>query len=206
MDIWAFDLATRCGVAHGNPPRCLEDLDSYVVKIRNNPDEDYWQLARNFLKYLYDVLKNTRPDLIVWEAPLSVHAKFDRPQNEGALLLPHKLEDRLRDVCEDVDIPWRRSDVNVMRRTFLGQARGRIKKTAIKRAMCDQCHLWGYLPSQCWEDNRADAIGHWHYAQLKWGGWRPPGEVLFGRMVPMLELGTEDDLDSDEEEVPERVY
>ena len=197
MDIWAFDPASACGVAMGAPPNKLSDLNSGVWGLRTktgmDPDEVaiafYAQLRRH--RDVYAKLDRPQPDLIVYEKPLPLAASLEhrdgRVRNEASLVLPQKLQFALRLFaatygirCEGImDSSWRAA--------FCG---GRPTRTAQesaseagKRLTVENCRRYGYVPEDCNDHDRCDAIGIWHVAQVRHARWQPPVEVLFGKRL-----------------------
>ncbi|HVL73879.1 MAG TPA: hypothetical protein VM434_18560 [Beijerinckiaceae bacterium] len=188
MNVWGFDLATRVGVALGEPPgEDLSKLKSYTVNLRNNREEDVYDLSFNFRQFLIDLTRfGDYPDLIAAEAPIPINADMrdGRPRNAESLLLPPLLVSRLRDLCKAKRIRFELLWPASIRSGFIDKKNaGERAKT--KASVLDRCKQWGYLPEACKDDNRGDAVAVWHYAQIKFGRWQPPGEILFGKRVTL---------------------
>lgn len=194
MNVWAFDLATNSGAAMGEPPEALSRLNSFAVNLRTSKEQDIFDLAFNFDTYLDHASKFGWPDLVVYEAPPSPHATFRDgdgkpiPQSAEALLLPSMLAVTLTNRAKRKRVRVEKVFPATVRATFIGKANaGRRAQT--KQAVIQKCREWGYVPPTCKDDNRCDAVALWHYAQVRWGKWTPPFEIMFGRKVPILNQG-----------------
>lgn len=188
MNIWAFDLATKTGVAMGPPPDDLSRLNSQTVLLRNNKQEDNYDLSFNFDTYLYRAtFKYTVfPDLMAFEAPVDINAKFrdGRQRSSEALLLPPLLVKSIRDVAAKYRVAWKLVWPATIRAKFIDRPSAG-ERISTKQAVLDRCKLWGYLPETCRDDNRADAVALWHVVQCE-RGWRPRFEIIMGKRVPVV--------------------
>lgn len=195
MNIWTFDLATECGVAKGPPPESLDMLHSRGLNLRMAKDEGLHDLSFNFLAYLNDSLKlDARPDMIVCEKPMSPNIRFKAEdgrevrQNDVSLLLPHLLFDRLYSLSRARGIRLETVSPATYRKVFLGKVSAGNRKDT-KALMVETAIQWGYVPGTSKNDNRADAVGMWHWAQIHFARWQPPYELIGGRRVPLIRQG-----------------
>ncbi len=146
----------------------------------------------NLETFLKDMNLFQKPDLIVYEAPISLHAEFTDgdgrriPQSEESLKLPIKLEQAVERYCLPRDIRFEKAHAATVRKHFLG--RGNFgSKAATKAAVVERCRLLGYIPKDRVMRNKSDhltdqcdALAVFDYACATWGKARPRELVMFG--------------------------
>ncbi|WP_048710772.1 hypothetical protein [Microvirga massiliensis] len=193
MNVWAFDLSIKTGVAMGRPPKDdLSRLNSMTVSLRKRKyedvDEDIAHMCENLETFLDHRLgwKEDWPDRIVFEAPLNPTAKprDGRPRGALELWLPIALVTTLRLKAQKERIPIEKVWPATVRAKFIDKANAGERRDT-KKAVLNRCKEWGYLPFYCTDDNRADAVAIWHWAQRTHGRWTPPYEIMFGQRVPI---------------------
>lgn len=199
MNILALDLATETGFAMGHPPTDLSKLNSgqFTITPDWDPDCPIARLGRrrlNLEAFLHDVflVRSSWPDMVVYEAPRDPNAKAkDAYQNTArssmSISLPIELATTVWAWCFVRGVPCEKVWPQSWRPTYLGKATA-TKGQDIKRLVINRGEEWGYLRPRTplKENNRADAIGIWHHAQIKWGKWQPPHELLFGQKVAVV--------------------
>lgn len=196
MNILALDLATVTGFAMGHAPADLTRLRSGQFSVKPDgkiecPVEDLVQRGLNLEAFLADVFtfKAAWPDLVVYEAPRAPNADANdgRPRNAESILLPWTLATKTVEFCRvrgvRVEKVWPQS----WRPTFLGKATA-TKGQDIKKLVINRCEEWGYLPPKTphSQNNRADAVGIWHWAQIRFAHWQPPFEMMFGQKLAII--------------------
>jgi hypothetical protein len=194
IDVWALDLATECGIAMGYPPSDLSDLNSMAFTLRTHKPldcmvKDTMRLALNLEQYLKDGLawKDAVPDRIVYEAPMDPQWSQEKGQarSSKSLILPWALSIKVEEIGQKYGIPTEKVYPITVRKAFIGKdnagERGKTKMTVLER-----CKEWGYLPPSAKNDNQADAIAIWHWAQVRYGRWQPPFEFIMGQKLPVV--------------------
>jgi hypothetical protein len=200
INVWAFDLATETGFAMGRPPQALSDLNSGAIDLRTHGKldcmaKDTMRLAVNLEQFLKDGLtfKEAVPDRIIYEAPMDPQWSAEKSRNEQAgfkrssksLLLPWVLAAKVEEIGHKYRIPTEKVYPITIRKAFICKEnageRGRTKQSILER-----CKELGYLPKKAKNDNVADAIAIWHWAQIRYGRWQPPFEVLFGKKLNIV--------------------
>ena len=190
MNVWAFDLATKVGVAMGEPPSDLGDLVSFSVMLRRNKFDDMYDLSRHFRSYLETRFAEATnlgcmPQMLVWEH--IPHASSYRGQtNAVARDIPLLLSGRLSDAAHDHNLRHEEVYPQTIRKAFLGKPNAG-ERGATKQEVIARCKEWGFVPDDCKDDNRCDAVALWSYAQRHWCGWQPSFELIMGRRVPLVQ-------------------
>lgn len=194
--VLAFDLATRTGWAMGAPddPAPLSGAVS-LWNSKRDPD-GRWQ--RNMRALFLDLINERRPDVVIWETPLTPEAwkrraeETGRPQNGPSLIMQNSQSDILKGCCDARGIVWH----TTARQSVLKHYTGRGSWTSApkagdgrergKEAVIRQAITLGHLPPGCKDEDRADSIALWSYACGLYGKiTAPPPLQLFdpGRMA-----------------------
>ena len=144
------------------------------------------QLALNLEQFLKDGLtfKAAVPDRIVYEAPMDPQWSQEKGQarSSKSLILPWALAIKVEEIGAKYGIPVEKVYPITIRKAFIGKENaGERGKT--KQSILERCKELGYLPEKAKNDNQADAIAIWHWAQIRYGRWQPPFEVLFGKKL-----------------------
>lgn len=194
LNILALDLATRVGFAAGTPPQQLAQLNSGAFDLRtfkklDCPVKDGMRLALNLEAWLdsYLTFADVWPDLIVYEAPMDPQAKQQSGQarNSASMLLPWHLATKTEEAAHIRHIRCEKVWPITVRNTFIGKSSGG-DRSRTKTAVIDRCTELGYLRPGAKEDNQADAIATWHWAQIYYGRWQPPVEILMGQKLAVV--------------------
>lgn len=179
MRILGLDLAVNTGWALGEPgskPR-------FDVKRLKTKHDDVEVAAENLGRFIRDVcfMASERPDLIVYEAPISPFAQHndERQRSIESIVMPPELVGAVRGVAACYGIRCEGVHASTIRKHFIGRA-NMGEREATKRAVIQRCHLLGYMPSTCKDDNIADSLATWDYGCAVYGRSRPKELVLFG--------------------------
>ena len=106
-------------------------------------------------------------------------------RSSKSLLLPWVLAAKVEEIGHKYGIPVEKVYPITIRKAFIGRENaGERGKT--KQSILERCKELGYLPEKAKNDNQADAIALWHYAQIRYGRWQPPFEVLFGKKLNIV--------------------
>ena len=185
MLILAFDPAVRTGWTHGHSDRPGVLPRVGVKRLKEGKDATP-KAARSLGQFVRDIcfLEETRPDLIVYEMYLpSFDAKDGRQRkiirSAESIDLPRNLVGAIEAVAGCYGIETVAVYPNTWKAHFLGHAfaKGEDPKAATIRT----CHLLGYLPHSCKDDNQADSAGIWDWAASKFGGRIPQELRLHGQ-------------------------
>ncbi|OAS26320.1 hypothetical protein [Methylobacterium platani] len=188
MRILALDVATRTGFAIGRPGK-IERSASVRLK---RPDEPLYVAGRNIGFFLRDIftIRSERPDVIVVEAPLPPGAE------RGAMsaILAWGCLFVIEFMGALFEIPVRHVDAGQVRKFYTGRARWVAppgfstakdsNRKYGKLKVIERAKQLGHIPSDCNDDNRADACAVHYYASVKWYGHRETELTLFGAPTP----------------------
>jgi hypothetical protein len=177
--ILGLDLAVRTGFCLGEPGQIPR---SGTVRLKKPADE--WTVAPGnlgcFLRDLL-VMQSDRPDIIIYEAPLPFFAAHadQRQRSIESLVLPPSLVGATLCIGGTYGIPCVGYQANTIRKAFIGRAsaggRDETKNAVIRQAVAEKL-----VPSDCRDDNRADAVATWMFGCLKHARYRPPVITMFG--------------------------
>jgi hypothetical protein len=167
-DILAFDLGTRCGVAHGLPGIAPA---SFALLLGRGVRE----AAGNLIEFLARRLAE-RPLIVVKEAPLNLQAFSTTHMSEEVVRMTFGLHAVVEGMCGRFDIPCVEAHDATIRRHFTGRGRWGSRE-ATKAAVLGRCWQLEYLPRDCADEDRADAcaVFDWCASQSR----APHAIVLF---------------------------
>jgi hypothetical protein len=186
MLIMAFDIASNktgfaCGRA-GSKPR----VQTWLLRKR---EESVENAAVNFGRTLRDMFQFERPDLVVVENFLNPVVQ----RSADAAISSIGLHFALVATAGLWGIRVEKVSVDTVRKHFCGRSsampRTRGEKTARQKAEARQAtkdmvlkraKLLGYLPHDCFDDNKADACAIFDFACASYAGVKPRELVLFG--------------------------
>lgn len=178
MKILTLDLATKCGFAFGvagDAPRCVR---SGVVALKDR-DEDRSAAYANLIAWLDKQLRERRPDMVLKEAPLNLQAFRNLGNAAFTVRMTLGLHGIVEGVCARFAVRCEEAADATIRKHFLGRANFGAR-AATKAAVIQRCHVLGYMPRECNDDNRADALACFDYAAATYGKSRPSPLHLFG--------------------------
>lgn len=172
--ILALDLASRTGWASG-VPGTLPDSGCVILK---KPDEPRAVACGNLIHWLQARLTERRPALVVCEAPFSLQAFASHQNAELTVRMTLSLHGIVEGMCMRHGIRHQEFHPATIRKHFVGK--GRMgSRTESKIAVIQRCHLLGYMPKECRDDNRADALATWEFAAAT----TPSKLFLFGEQA-----------------------
>jgi Holliday junction resolvasome RuvABC endonuclease subunit len=169
--IFALDLASRTGYALGAPG---ERPRSGCVVLKKSDDPPAVAFG-NLIFWLNEQCSIERPELVVTEAPFSLQAFKAHSNAEATVRMTYGLHGVVAGMCNRFGLPLQEFHPATIRKHFIGKGRMGSRAES-KAAVIQRCHLLGYMPKECRDDNRADALATWDYA----GAIRPAKLFLFG--------------------------
>lgn len=159
--ILAIDGATASGWALGAPG----SIPRIGLERLKKPSEDTWLVADGAARFVRDIcfIESSRPDLIAIEALMpNFNSGDDRERqiqrSAASMLVPPLIMGAVRGIAACYGIQVVQVYPATWRKHFLGRSNfGSREET--KRQTLARCHLLGYLPAACKDDNQADAAG-----------------------------------------------
>lgn len=173
-----LDLSTRAGFAFGAPGRVPR---SGTVKLKDRSDPPA-AAARNLGCFLRDQFTLERPDLVVYEAAFSAAAMLDMGNSSRTADLSWQLVGAVEAVCGCYGIRTETAHVQTVRKHFTGKGQWGGRDEA-KRQTIARCHLLRLFPTDCRDDNRADACAIFDWASHALCKVQPKAIVMFGEAV-----------------------
>lgn len=171
MKLLALDPATVMGFAYGEAgaiPR------SGSVRLKR-PGEAAEVAAFNALAFLRDLFVLDKPDLCFLEHYLNPVAQ----KSADAVILQLMVYGVIVATCQSYQVRYETAHAATIRKHFIGAANaGRRQDT--KLAVLNRAKALGYIPRDCRDDNRADALAAWDFAAATYARARPERLVLFG--------------------------
>lgn len=155
--IFALDLGVRTGFAVGAdaPAR------SGFVLLKSDQEPPRAALG-NMIAWLNQEWTKARPALVVKEAPLPLQGFKNAYNAEATVVLTYKLHGIVEAMSHRFAIPLREAHPATIRKHFIGIGRTG-KRQDTKAAVIRRCQLLGYMPKECFDADRADAIAIWSF-------------------------------------------
>lgn len=181
--IIALDLGTRMGVASG----IVGAVPRSYAKVLKAPDAPREVAYATLLALIEETFRADLPDLLVKEKPLSLGAFASVNSSEANVRLTYGLHAVVEAMCARYRVKWHEESTDKVRKHFTGRARWPSRDEA-KAAVVARCHLLGYLPKDCHDDDRGDAcaIFDWATSQSR----SPANLHLFGETPdPFVSVG-----------------
>lgn len=170
--VCAFDLATRCGFAHG---RANEKPVSGVWDLKAGGATNA-AAGGELLRRLAILWAAAPPDLVVKEAPIYPARMRELENAWHSIAYTHGLHAVLEAMCELYKIQFTNVQASTWRKHFIGQTQigrpglssmGLSSKKEIRRATklaaVRRCHMLGHMPAHCDDVDQAEACGIWDY-------------------------------------------
>lgn len=173
--IYCLDLGIRTGFASGE----VGAAPSSATVILKKPDEHRSVAFSNLMAWLDAQWRTERPALVVKEAPLNLQAFKSLGNAAFTVRVTHGLHGVVEGMCTRFGIPFEDIADASVRKHFIGKANCG-NRAATKAAVVQRCHLLGYMPKDCSDDNRADACALWDWAAATFGRRQPASLHLFG--------------------------
>lgn len=172
----ALDIATNCGIAIGDSSGKPESFSVRLKRRGQGPEI----AAFNMLAFLRDTFLVAKPDVVCIEEFLNRTEK----RSFDSVILQLKCHGAAEAACGAFGVLVKTANVSTIRKHFCGRANAG-DRASTKRMVLDRAKILGYLPKDCEDDNRADAIAVWEYACAKYARVRiPDALVLFGARLP----------------------
>ena len=173
--IFALDIGVRLGVAVGAPGYAPV---SFSVRLKK-PSEPREVACGNLIAFLQVEWTKARPAILFKEAPPALQGFAQMGNSEATVRLTYGLHAIAEAMAARFGIPWSEKAVATIRKHSLGAA-GRGERAATKRAVIARGVMLGYLPKDCRDDNRGDAVAAWSWAETHIAHRSPATLVLFG--------------------------
>jgi hypothetical protein len=199
MRILGLDISTKCGWALGSAgekpridverlrPKGMKDEDGDPVGLMDRVQYS----AEHMGGFIRDIcfLKDTRPDLIVYEAAIlpfvpdpddeSSNRKTPIMRNMDSILTPIYAIGAIHGLGPRYGIEVLRVANSTWMKHYTGKAR-HGSRAAGKAAALKRGIQLGYLPPNCRDTDMSDAVGVWDWAAYKFGRRAvEPGFQLF---------------------------
>ncbi|MDP2618592.1 MAG: hypothetical protein Q8P46_00205 [Hyphomicrobiales bacterium] len=172
--IIGFDVGRLLGFAAGMPGTMPESSTVALSK----PGGALSLQAANLIAFLDKTFREYRPALVAKEAPFSLAAFSDHHVNEAAVRSAFGLHCIIDGMCQRFGIPCHESAVATVTKHFTGKAR-HGGRTPRKRAIMQRCRVLGYVPADCRDEDRCDALCVWDWAAATLARVPPKELVLF---------------------------
>lgn len=157
--IMALDLGQRTGFAigpAGEPP------EAGVVALKREREPRAVAMG-NLIGWLQKRWAEQRPELIFIEAPLNLQAFRKLGNAEATVRMTFGLAAIVEGMTTRMGIRLDERHVSTIRKHFLSTSNLGDRKST-KAAVVARCHLLGFLPRSCTDDNMADAIAAFDFA------------------------------------------
>ncbi len=175
MLIWALDLATATGFAYGEPGS-IPASGSVLLKSRGEPRA---VALGNLIAFLSASWSARRPDLLVKEPPMSLQAFLLVHSSEANVRMHHSLHGVVEAMATRFAIKYViEPHVSTVRKHYIGRANLGCRD-ATKWEVVLRSRLLGYVPKDCEDEDRCDALANWDYACATYGGKSMSTEKLF---------------------------
>lgn len=166
--IYAFDVGVRLGYAIGEPGR-MPRSGTVVLKATNEPRAVAFG---NLIFWLNHHWSEIKPAMVIKEAPLPLQGFRNVENAQHTVRMTYGLHSNIEGMCARFGVPFEDVADSTIRRHFIGRARMGTR-VETKRAVVKRCHVLGYFPADCNDDNRADALAAWDFAAATWGRSAP---------------------------------
>lgn len=128
------------------------------------------------LEWLQQFFTDKKPDMVVVEAMLPLRAYARLKTAEHSVYLAARQHGVIQALTGLWKIPYHEPDVLAVRQHFTG-ARSHGGRKEGKRAVIGRCHQLRYLPRDCVDNDRADALATWDFACATLAR-KPPKELV----------------------------
>lgn len=175
VHILGLDLGRLTGVAEGEPHTIRPLSRTWTL---SDPRDGLAVQAVELTRLLNKrFLEAPRPSLVVVEAPLGLAAFRALGASEASIRSAYALAAIVAGIAGIFMIPVREAGVGQVTKHFTGKVRhgGRDER---KRAVISRCRMLGYVPPDCVDEDRCDALAVWDWACAHLAR-RPREVVLF---------------------------
>lgn len=179
--LWAFDVGQKFGWASGVPGDARPS--SGVWRLKTSAEHPS-VAGSNLLHTLNDLWATEKPYMIVKEAPLALQAFKNLGNAAHTVAVTLGLHAIVEAMCVRHGVPFENVHNMTIRKHFTGRGTwGGRDET--KRAVVQRCRVLKYVPVDCEDDDRCDALATWDYGAATFGRKRlDNGELyLFGEQA-----------------------
>lgn len=176
--IIGLDVGRLTGVASGVPGAAPV---SFTV-ILSRPSEGRAVQAGNLLAFLDREFREDRPALVAKEAPIPLAAFRDKDSAAHTVRSAYALHGVVEAMCQRFAVPCHEVVEASVTKFFTGKGRwgGRPQR---KQAVMQRCRALGYVPADCRDEDRCDALAVWDWACAHLAKRAPRELVMFGEGV-----------------------
>jgi hypothetical protein len=170
-----LDIGRNLGVALGTPgatPR------SFTI-VLSKPNGGLALQASNLIAFLGKTFREETPALVCKEAPFSLAAFRDHTVSEEVVRSAFGLHCIIEGMCGRFGIPCHEKAEATVTKHFTGKGRHGSRQ-ARKQAIIRRCQVLGYVPTDCRDEDRCDALAVWDWACANLMRTPPAPLVLFG--------------------------
>jgi len=162
--IYAIDLGQRAGFAVGAPGQVPR---SGTVILKQKPDPQRTAFG-NLIAFLNEQWSAQRPALVVAVPPPTLEAHRRFRSNDEAATMQYGLHAIVLGMCDRFGLPIIEISESTVRKHFIGK--GHLgDREATKLAVVSRCQLLRLMPSDCSDNDRADAIALHDWACATFG-------------------------------------
>lgn len=158
--ILALDLGKVTGFASGKPGERPLSGSMRLASAKESREVTFW----NLIAWLQKEFEEDKPSLVITEAP-PTPAALQFMKNAGftirATLGYHGI---VEGMCAGYAIRKEEANMATARKFFTGKGKHGSRE-ATKAASIEQCHQRGLMPLDCRDENRADALAVWKWAE-----------------------------------------
>lgn len=174
--ILALDLGARLGWACGSPGGASPRSGAVILKRHDEPRAIAFA---NLIAWLNSRLRDEAPHLIVKEKMLPLAAFRNLGSADHTVRMTAGLHGVVEGLCVRYGIACQDVADATVRKHFIGRANAG-KRAATKAAVLERARLLKYLPADCEDEDRADALACFDYAAATFGRVSGGKLYLFG--------------------------
>jgi hypothetical protein len=175
----ALDMGRALGVALGRAgTRYPQSLTIKMSRVSDSRGETFEAIDVFMGEQLHHFKERHQPVFVAKEGAPHINGFVelnDSSDSARTTLGYHAIVER---VCTHFRVPYVDEDVRTIRKHFVG--RGYLARTEAKAAVLQRCKDLSYLPADCEDTDRADALAVWSWASVHIARRAPADLVLFG--------------------------
>ncbi len=153
-----MDLGRLTGIAMGQPGAAPVSR----TEILSQPRAGLAVQCGNLIALLDQELRD-KPDAVAKEAPFSLAAFADKRVAEAVVKSAYGLAAVVEGMCRRYGVPCHSVPAATVRKHFIGRANLGNRK-ATKQAVITRCIQLGYVPRDCKDEDRCDALAVFDWA------------------------------------------
>lgn len=178
--IIGLDVGRLTGVASGT--RRDAAPTSFTV-ILSGPRAGLAVQAGNLLAFLDQEFRREKPALLAKEAPIPLAAFRDKDAAAHTVRSAFALHGVVEAMCQRFSVPCHEVVESTVTKFFTGKGRWGGRR-ARKEAVMLRCRALGYVPADCRDEDRCDALAVWDWACAHLAKRAPRELVMFGERAP----------------------